>query len=101
MQAVSGQRMVRAGVPDHCGLDCRIHGLRLVAALRIAHESRNLRVRESGGGGGSGIFSGRGSDWSANDCRNVAGSGERYHDYDDTEGGVGGQSAKTAEVSRS
>src|SRR5581483_8405208 len=43
-----GQNMAGVGISRYCGLDSRIYGLHLVAALRISHKGRNLRLRESG-----------------------------------------------------
>src|SRR6266700_7137900 len=67
---------IKGGVARVVVLDClrlnyRVYGLRLAASLRIADKSRDVRLRESGGGRAGGIFPGRRNSWSANDPGNT------------------------------
>ena len=51
----------------------------------------NVRICESGGGGRLRIFSRRRSSWAANAIRDLAGLGERDHDYDYAEARIARQ----------
>ena len=79
------ERLVRAGLSDHRGLDRGLHRLRLAAALRVADESGDLCVRESGGGGCLGIFLGGEAVGPAHAAGDTAGAGERGRDHDHEE----------------
>ena len=82
------ERVVRIGLPHHRGLDHWVHRLCLAAALGVADESGDLRLRQSGGRGSVGIFPGRGGGGAADAAGDTAGAGERGgdHNYEESQG---------------
>ena len=77
--------VARIGLFNCCGIDCCLHGVCLAHSPRIADQSGNLCVCESGSRRSRGIFPGRRGDRPAHHRGDAAGAGECGRDRNDAE----------------
>src|SRR5262249_39675201 len=86
--------LVRAPLSDRGRFDYWLHRVSLADSSRIADQSRDLRLCQSGGGSAGRLLSWRRSARPANNFGNTAGAGQRRGNYYDQSTGGGTSNAR-------